>query len=520
MALLVLGYFFPEKGITISDNLKLKFPSLQKLLSPDKPDYVALPNLVFIADSTSTLLLKEEESKEIMEKDTAINKAGEATKKLKNENKAPETPKEVPLKKYAEYEQKSIKIIFSEKNKKRFNSFFEKLELLKNENREKIRIVHYGDSQIESDRISGFIRERLQAQFGGKGPGLLSAYKFYNQASVKQSNTGNWYRYTLYGKVDETVPHFKYGAMYVLSRFTPFENTDITSVTTDIDKMPITASAYFDVQKSLYPSSRKFDEIRMFYGAVKKPTNLKIVIPENDTLFFTLQSDKTFNELKVDLKSYQDQVTLQLEGEESPDIYGISLESQQGIHVDNIAMRGSSGTIFTKSDKDELKAMLKSISTELLILQFGGNVMPYMKDSADCENYGNWFYAQLAMFKKILPEIDILVIGPADMSVKKEDFFETYPLLECVNETLKNAAFKADAGFWNMYAAMGGKNSMPTWVAADPPLAAKDYIHFSPKGARIIAELLYEAFRLEYENYQAGILKIKTQNLPVQSVAK
>ena len=39
-----------------------------------------------------------------------------------------------------------------------------------------------------------------------------------------------------------------------------------------------------------------------------------------------------------------------------------------------------------------------------------------------------------------------------------------------------------------MYEVMGGKNSMPKWVDADPSLAASDYIHFSPKGAKKIAE--------------------------------
>ena len=38
-----------------------------------------------------------------------------------------------------------------------------------------VRIVHYGDSQIEVDRISGYLRYKLQQQFGGSGPGLIPA---------------------------------------------------------------------------------------------------------------------------------------------------------------------------------------------------------------------------------------------------------------------------------------------------------------------------------------------------------
>jgi hypothetical protein len=58
-----------------------------------------------------------------------------------------------------------------------------------------------------------------------------------------------------------------------------------------------------------------------------------------------------------------------------------------------------------------------------------------------------------------------------------------------------------------MYAAMGGAQSMPTWVAADPPLAVQDYIHFSPRGARIVAELFYNALYDSYYKYRAAIKK-------------
>jgi lysophospholipase L1-like esterase len=46
---------------------------------------------------------------------------------------------------------------------------------------------------------------------------------------------------------------------------------------------------------------------------------------------------------------------------------------------------------------------------------------------------------------------------------------------------------------------MGGSNSMSSWV--DEKLAATDYIHFSPQGARKIATLLYSSLIANYNNY-------------------
>jgi lysophospholipase L1-like esterase len=40
---------------------------------------------------------------------------------------------------------------------------------------------------------------------------------------------------------------------------------------------------------------------------------------------------------------------------------------------------------------------------------------------------------------------------------------------------------------------MGGANSMPNWVNANPPLASKDYVHFNDQGAKKVAQLFTDA---------------------------
>ena len=45
---------------------------------------------------------------------------------------------------------------------------------------------------------------------------------------------------------------------------------------------------------------------------------------------------------------------------------------------------------------------------------------------------------------------------------------------------------------------------MPSWVNADPPLAAPDYVHFSRQGARKLAELFYDALMKDYEDWKSG----------------
>jgi lysophospholipase L1-like esterase len=85
------------------------------------------------------------------------------------------------------------------------------------------------------------------------------------------------------------------------------------------------------------------------------------------------------------------------------------------------------------------------------------------------------------------------------MSIKEGTNFVSYPLLEKVIEAMKTAAFNQGVAFWDMYKAMGGKNSMPAWVNAG--LATTDYTHFTSKGAVVIANMLNNAIMYEYQNY-------------------
>lgn len=102
--------------------------------------------------------------------------------------------------------------------------------------------------------------------------------------------------------------------------------------------------------------------------------------------------------------------------------------------------------------------------------------------------------------KKIMPDAEVIVIGPSDMSTNMNGTMETYPILTKVNDAMRTAAFEGGAAFWDMYAAMGGKNSMQVWVEKE--LAGDDYTHFTPEGAKYIAQLFYDALINEFQIYQ------------------
>ena len=90
----------------------------------------------------------------------------------------------------------------------------------KNLQSDQCRIIHYGDSQLEGDRISGYLRNRFQGLYGGSGPGFIPIVQVYDQISANVTHSDNWTRHAYFDPTQKKFPHKKYGAYSSLSRFT------------------------------------------------------------------------------------------------------------------------------------------------------------------------------------------------------------------------------------------------------------------------------------------------------------
>ena len=163
-------------------------------------------------------------------------------------------------------------------------------------------------------------------------------------------------------------------------------------------------------------------------------------------------------------------------------------------------MRGCSGTVFTSIGQSTLTPFFRRGNVRLVILQYGGNSVPYLKDDRDIAGYMDGLKRQISYLKKLLPEACFLFIGPSDMSTSIEGEMQTYPVLPQTVEALKRMAGESGIAYWDLYAAMGGRNSMMKWV--DSHLAGPDYVHFTPKGARHVGNILYETLEFYHKFYR------------------
>jgi lysophospholipase L1-like esterase len=288
---------------------------------------------------------------------------------------------------------------------------------------------------------------------------------------------------------DRRVKHNYFGVAAGFSRFLP-----VSQMT---DSLPVTeAWCKLNTRSKRSKASQK---LKLFYGNAATATFVSLKSGEQVIATDSLFKGGHFHIKQFDLPDGVSDLTLHFRGKDSPDVYGLSLEGQGGILVDNFGLRGSSGTFFNKINRGQLQAFYDHFRVRLIILQFGGNTLPYMKTEDQAKQYGRILKAQINTLRRLVPDASFLVLGPSDMSVKEGTTYVTHPLLPSLRDAIKQAAFQTNCSFFDVYEAMGGHNSMVSWVEAG--LASKDYIHFLPGGASKIATILYAALLKDYNSY-------------------
>ncbi len=469
--LAAVSFFTPKEGFDLA-GMKIRFLSWNKAISP-KPKKA------------------KDITKFIQKVDTSMQEKVPVDSLKKHDNKGGNLgqPSGGQL-----IKESATQIYLAESGLSKFHEFFKKLDEIAKSNK-KLRIIHYGDSQIEGDRMTAYIRQRIQEQFGGVGPGLVPTVNVYNTQSFKQTYSPNFTRYTVFGGAK--LKSKRYGAMGSAGRFTPeyMDSSERASRT-------VVNEGWIEIEpsKAAYTRSRTYNQVKLFYTSCFTPCAIKVFQNGNLIHEDSLVQDGKYHVLPLSFDASAGKLRYEFKSTVSPTILGFSLEGDVGVQVDNIAMRGSSGTFFGKLDQQLLGKMYQDLNVELVIMQFGGNSVPFLKDSSAARHYAKQFKGQLQALKRIRPSAMILVIGPSDMSRYYEGAYESYPYLPVLVRAMKKATLEVGGGYWDLFEAMGGLNSMPSWV--ERGLAGKDYIHFSPRGASIASQLFYEAFAAEYAKWK------------------
>lgn len=304
-----------------------------------------------------------------------------------------------------------------------------------------VRVVHYGDSQIEEDRMSHQIREVLQARFGGRGVGLMPLAQTIPSRTVKQQLHMNGRmvqpqairRYMVYAPKRDQRADGLYGVM---------------------------------------------GQVAIMNDSIVKGSEelMAVCTPQDERNRYTkwqILADSTISDSIVG-----DTVWLRGKGK----VYGLSQESETGVIVDNIPMRGCLGLVFTKIDSAQLATFYREANVRLIILQFGGNAIPSNRNPGTISGIVKGLRQQVQYLRTLAPEASILFIGPSDMLTQEDGEWITYPMVPYMDKLLRKMALEENIAYFSLYRWMGGAGSMRHWQEIG--LAGSDGVHFMRSGAR------------------------------------
>ena len=419
-------HFFPEDGLTLT----LKFPSLKEVMGEEEE--VEEPEI-----SVEEILAMNEKTAEI---------AAEKDSLVKFFNTSP------------------TRFYLPNDDLKFFDPLFKELE---NADKKRGRILHYGDSQLEEDRMTFIIRDTLQSMFGGDGQGMMPA-RTHNTFSIAGGASGSITRYMIFAP-DRRSGGNKYG---------PFG--DFVRLYGSV-RLNYRQSKREDVKRRL------FNEVTVVAGNTSGK-GLAVTLGDSTIRF---NAGESLVRAVFSVPDSSDKVSLSISG--NGDLYGVLMDNKTGVAVDNIPMRGCSGTIFTAMNADQLRSYYEQENVRLIFLQYGGNSVPVISNTKHVSNYCNTIRKQINYIQGLAPNAKIVFIGPSDM------YSRTRPMIPHLVDSLKSTANSCGAAYWDIYGAMGGKYSMSKWVSKG--LAASDYIHFSSKGSKLMASNIADSFKLYYEYY-------------------
>jgi len=348
---------------------------------------------------------------------------------------------------------------------------------LQNVDSSQVRVAFFGDSFIEGDIISATLRDTLQKVFGGSGVGMVPLASEVAGFRKSINHTyARWDTYTLLTPDNTTIPIGISGYTYI-----PAENNIVRFMPGKI------------------PRQENFKQVKMLYQN-NGSTIVNYIINEEPVVSETLEKSEGIKQLIIshdNIKSIQFRIT----PPSNIVVFGVSFENSYGTYVDNFSLRRNSGISLSRLSPELLKQFNNYLNYKLIILQYGLNVAT----ETDTTNY-QWYTTRMIKIikdlKTIFPETSFLLLSVSDRGANKDGKIVTMEGIPKMRNMQREIARKSGIAFWDLFEAMGGRNSIISYTEADPPLAAKDYTHLTHRGGQKIGKKLADALLYEINRHE------------------
>jgi lysophospholipase L1-like esterase len=343
------------------------------------------------------------------------------------------------------------------------------------------RILHYGDSTIASDYVSGTMRRNLQARFGDAGHGFIliaNPWEWYFHNDVLHSSDGEWKASRLAGPITSD-------GMYGLG------GVSFTSYGGGV--------AWFGAA-TRGDYGRKVSRYDIYY--LEQPAGGEVEVdargapPER---FSTRGPAKASRIHSVTTDDGESKIGVRAVGGGPVRLFGVALERDEpGIVYDALGSHAAMAVYWQRQDAGHWKDQLALRKPALVVFQYGTNESDLWK--LDRDEYEHAL-ARLVDELREASGASVLVVAPLDRAEQKGTKLVTKQVILDLVAIQRRVALSHGAAFWDTFSAMGGSGSMGRWYKTRPQLGGGDLTHPTPRGAEVVGDMLSNALVSAYQRW-------------------
>ncbi len=364
------------------------------------------------------------------------------------------------------------------------SSFFTKI---KQTQTRKLKILHIGDSHVQADIFTGYVRNELQNILGHGGRGFVFPYAAaatHAAYDYKTSSTGAWE----FSRNIQPAPDFDMGI------------TGVTVYTED-------STAGF---KLIFPNGtlQKNDNVLKIYcRRAPDSYDLKLKASGVDAPLY-IDCNAFNDKLYIEIKLPQASDTLSFTVNETDTIqksfecYGLMIETAQdkGVLYNSVGINGAGLSSLLKENL--LLYQLSELKPDLVVVDLGLN--DFYKTAFKSKEIEKTLNNIIDIIQRASPDASIILSSGQDVYYRNfcEKNCKTY------SELMREIAFRKGCAFYDYYYISGGQNSMLKWK--NDKLAKYDKVHLTSAGYFVRGELFLNAL---LGSYLVSLNKPEIKNL-------
>ncbi|HCP45350.1 MAG TPA: hypothetical protein DIU15_04880, partial [Deltaproteobacteria bacterium] len=224
-----------------------------------------------------------------------------------------------------------------------------------------VRVVHFGDSTIAADGITGQVRRRLQARFGDGGPGFLAIEvdpRWGMRPGILRTHTGDWETQTITFGGSELD---RYGLAGTVS-------TSAGESTVRLGGLK---------QAGVRQLLHRFD---VYYRTGPGLGSFSVHVSGAASARVNTQAPQSGDAYRaVEVEDGARAFSIRTLGDAPVVLYGVALETQgPGVTWESLGVAGSSiASVLAHQERAHLRSQLRRREVDLVVYQTGGNELTY-----------------------------------------------------------------------------------------------------------------------------------------------